>query len=84
MNLHNPCASSVRQDGDIQMQLKEGHRPTANTSALREANLPRQFPGISFAFLPADSSARFEFPARGADRTSMSAAADVTAILSPQ
>ena len=42
------------QDGDIQIKLKEGHRPTDEyVQALRE-QLPRQFPGISFAFLPAD------------------------------
>jgi multidrug efflux pump subunit AcrB len=42
------------QDGDVQIKLKEGHRPTAEyVQALRE-QLPRLFPGISFAFLPAD------------------------------
>jgi CzcA family heavy metal efflux pump len=42
------------QDGDIQIKLKEDHRPTAeHVQALRE-QLPRLFPGPSFAFLPAD------------------------------
>ena len=42
------------QDGDVQIKLKEGHRPTAEyVQALRE-QLPRLFPGMSFAFLPAD------------------------------
>jgi multidrug efflux pump subunit AcrB len=42
------------QDGDIQIKLKENHRPTAEyVQALRE-QLPRLFPGINFAFLPAD------------------------------
>jgi CzcA family heavy metal efflux pump len=42
------------QDGDIQIKLKEGHRPTDDyVQALRE-QLPRQFPGFNFAFLPAD------------------------------
>ena len=42
------------QDGDIQIKLKEGHRPTEEyVQALRE-QLPRAFPGVSFAFLPAD------------------------------
>jgi multidrug efflux pump subunit AcrB len=42
------------QDGDIQIKLKEGHQPTPGyVQALRE-QLPRQFPGVSFAFLPAD------------------------------
>jgi multidrug efflux pump subunit AcrB len=42
------------QDGDIQIKLKEDHKPTAiYVQALRE-QLPRQFPGVNFAFLPAD------------------------------
>ncbi|HLG84799.1 MAG TPA: efflux RND transporter permease subunit [Bradyrhizobium sp.] len=42
------------QDGDIQIKLKEGHRPTEEyVQAMRE-QLPRQFPGMTFAFLPAD------------------------------
>lgn len=42
------------QDGDIQIKLKEHHRPTDEyVQALRE-RLPRLFPGVSFAFLPAD------------------------------
>jgi multidrug efflux pump subunit AcrB len=42
------------QDGDVTIKLKEDHKPTANyVQALRE-QLPRQFPGVSFAFLPAD------------------------------
>ena len=42
------------QDGDVQIKLKENHRPTEGyVQALRE-QLPRQFPGLSFAFLPAD------------------------------
>jgi multidrug efflux pump subunit AcrB len=42
------------QDGDFQIKLKEDHKPTADyVQALRE-QLPRQFPGVSFAFLPSD------------------------------
>jgi multidrug efflux pump subunit AcrB len=42
------------QDGDIQIKLKEDHPPTENyIKALRE-QLPRLFPGMTFAFLPAD------------------------------
>src|ERR1700726_2554398 len=42
------------QDGDVQIKLREDHRPTAEyVQALRE-QLPRQFPGFNFAFLPAD------------------------------
>jgi multidrug efflux pump subunit AcrB len=42
------------QDGDIQIKLTEDHPPTDNyVKALRE-QLPRAFPGLTFAFLPAD------------------------------
>jgi multidrug efflux pump subunit AcrB len=42
------------QDGDVQIKLREGHRPTDGyVKALRE-QLPRLFPGLNFAFLPAD------------------------------
>jgi len=42
------------QDGDIQIKLREGHRPTdTHIKALRK-ELPRVFPGVTFAFLPAD------------------------------
>jgi CzcA family heavy metal efflux pump len=42
------------QDGDVQIKLREGHEPTDGyVKALRE-QLPAQFPGLSFAFLPAD------------------------------
>jgi CzcA family heavy metal efflux pump len=41
-------------DGDIQIKLREGHRPTDEyVKALRE-QLPAAFPGMTFAFLPAD------------------------------
>jgi CzcA family heavy metal efflux pump len=42
------------QDGDIQIKLREGHEPTDRyVKELRE-KLPALFPGLSFAFLPAD------------------------------
>ncbi|MES1989018.1 MAG: efflux RND transporter permease subunit [Pseudomonadota bacterium] len=42
------------QDGDIQIALKEGHKPTADyVRKLREV-LPKQFPGTTFSFPPAD------------------------------
>ncbi|HEY0912526.1 MAG TPA: efflux RND transporter permease subunit, partial [Bradyrhizobium sp.] len=42
------------QDGDVQIKLKEGHEPTEGyVKALRE-KLPALFPGVTFAFLPAD------------------------------
>jgi multidrug efflux pump subunit AcrB len=42
------------QDGDIQIKLKEGHRPTEEYVRTMREQLPRQFPGMTFAFLPAD------------------------------
>ncbi|WP_407159667.1 efflux RND transporter permease subunit [Bradyrhizobium sp. STM 3557] len=64
------------QDGDIQIKLREGHRPTEEyVRALRE-QLPRQFPGMTFAFLPADivsqilnfgAPAPIDLQVRGAD-----------------
>jgi len=64
------------QDGDIQIKLKEGHRPTNEyVQALRE-RLPRAFPGLQFAFLPADivsqilnfgAPAPIDLQVRGAD-----------------
>jgi multidrug efflux pump subunit AcrB len=41
-------------DGDIQIKLKEGHRPTEEYVRLLREHLPRLFPGMQFAFLPAD------------------------------
>jgi multidrug efflux pump subunit AcrB len=42
------------QDGDFQIKLKEGHKPTEEYVRQLREELPRQFPGVSFAFLPAD------------------------------
>ena len=42
------------QDGDIQIKLKEGHRPTAEYIKAMREELPGAFPGMTFAFLPAD------------------------------
>ena len=42
------------QDGDIQIALNEGHHPTAGyVRQLREL-LPREYPGVTFSFPPAD------------------------------
>lgn len=42
------------QDGDVQIALKEGHKPTEEyVKSLRE-ELPKQFPGVTFTFPPAD------------------------------
>jgi multidrug efflux pump subunit AcrB len=42
------------QDGDVQISLKPGHRPTAEYVTQLRARLPVRFPGVTFAFLPAD------------------------------
>ncbi|WP_049622191.1 efflux RND transporter permease subunit [Frateuria defendens] len=41
-------------DGDIQVALEEGHRPTADYVRTLREQLPREFPGIVFSFPPAD------------------------------
>jgi multidrug efflux pump subunit AcrB len=42
------------QDADILISLQPNHAPTADYVKTMREQLPRQFPGISFAFLPAD------------------------------
>jgi CzcA family heavy metal efflux pump len=41
-------------DGDILINLKQGHRPTAEYMRQLRAQLPRDFPGATFSFPPAD------------------------------
>src|SRR5262249_45805262 len=41
-------------DGDIQIKLREGHRPTEEHVRTLREQLPRLFPGMNFSFLPAD------------------------------
>jgi multidrug efflux pump subunit AcrB len=64
------------QDGDIQIKLKEGHRPTAEYVKIMREQLPAAFPGMTFAFLPADivsqilnfgAPAPIDLQVRGAD-----------------
>jgi multidrug efflux pump subunit AcrB len=42
------------QDGDITVELKKGHSPTAIYVKALRTILPRDFPGTGFAFLPSD------------------------------
>jgi multidrug efflux pump subunit AcrB len=52
--IYNNTGTINESDGDIQISLKPGHAPTASyVNRLRE-QLPRRFPGMTFAFLPAD------------------------------
>jgi multidrug efflux pump subunit AcrB len=41
-------------DADILISLNQGHQPTADYVTQLREQLPREFPGASFAFLPAD------------------------------
>ncbi len=41
-------------DGEIQISLKEGHRPTEEFISALRTELPRRFPGVEFFFQPAD------------------------------
>jgi multidrug efflux pump subunit AcrB len=41
-------------DGDIQVSLKPGHRPTAEYQKELRLKLPQEFPGTLFTFQPAD------------------------------
>jgi multidrug efflux pump subunit AcrB len=41
-------------DADILVSLKENHRPTAEFVAALRQSLPRDFPGVTFYFLPSD------------------------------
>jgi len=41
-------------DGEIQLSLREGHRPTEEFVTLLRAELPKRFPGVEFFFQPAD------------------------------
>jgi CzcA family heavy metal efflux pump len=42
------------EDADLLISLKPDHAPTDQFVAALRTNLPRQFPGVGFAFLPAD------------------------------
>ena len=42
------------EDGDILVSLNEDHHPTANYVRQLRKELPREFPGAEFYFLPAD------------------------------
>jgi multidrug efflux pump subunit AcrB len=64
------------QDGDIQIALKKGHRPTEDYVRKLREQLPPAFPGVTFSFPPADivsqilnfgSPAPIEIQVRGND-----------------
>ena len=51
---YSNSAPTTSADADILITLKEKHRPTADYVRQLRASLPQAFPGVSFAFLPAD------------------------------
>jgi multidrug efflux pump subunit AcrB len=52
--VYNNTGTIGESDGDIQISLRKGHRPTAAYVERLRKELPRRFPGVTFAFLPAD------------------------------
>src|SRR5690606_25034861 len=54
-NTYNNTGTIGPQDGDIQIALKEGHRPTEGYVKQLREQLPRPCPGATFSFLPADT-----------------------------
>src|SRR6266446_4476757 len=51
---YNNTGTIGEQDGDVEIALKTGHRPTAEYVNELRAALPVRFPGVTFSFLPAD------------------------------
>ncbi|MDO7843203.1 efflux RND transporter permease subunit [Sphingomonas immobilis] len=51
---YNNSGTIGPQDGDILIQLAEGHAPTDSYVKKLREELPRAFPGTTFSFLPAD------------------------------
>jgi multidrug efflux pump subunit AcrB len=51
---YNNTGTVGSQDGDIQIALNEGHRPTDEYVREMRERLPREFPGVTFSFPPAD------------------------------
>jgi CzcA family heavy metal efflux pump len=51
---YNNTGTIGSQDGDIQVALNEDHHPTADYVREMREKLPRQFPGVTFSFPPAD------------------------------
>jgi multidrug efflux pump subunit AcrB len=52
--VYNNTGTIGESDGDIQISLNRGHKPTADYVDRLRDELPRRFPGVSFSFLPAD------------------------------
>jgi multidrug efflux pump subunit AcrB len=55
LNLQHATSGLIGSgDADILVSLKKGHRPTADYIAKLRRDLPRDFPGVLFYFLPSD------------------------------
>lgn len=52
--VYNNSGTIGPQDGDMMITLKEGHEATDTFVAKLRRELPRRFPGDTYAFLPAD------------------------------
>jgi multidrug efflux pump subunit AcrB len=52
--MHTTSGIVGAEDGDILVSLNEDHHPTANYVRRLRKELPREFPGTQFYFLPAD------------------------------
>ncbi|HET9107700.1 MAG TPA: efflux RND transporter permease subunit [Steroidobacteraceae bacterium] len=53
-NAYENTGTIGEQDGDIEISLGKDHRPTAGYVRAMRAQLPREFPGVTFSFPPAD------------------------------
>lgn len=51
---YNNTGTIGAQDGDVQISLKEGHKPSAEYIRQFREQLPRQFPEVVLSFPPAD------------------------------
>jgi len=51
---YSNSAPTGTADADIMITLKPGHKPTADYVRTLRAQLPDSYPGVTFAFLPAD------------------------------
>lgn len=52
--VYSTSAPTTAADADILITLTEKHHPTADYERQLRASLPKAFPGVGFAFLPAD------------------------------
>src|SRR5580693_9178691 len=83
--MYNRSGTTGAADADILVSLKEKHHPTADYVRTLRDRLPREYPGVTFYFLPADIATQtlnFGLPApidvqiEGADITANASVAD--------